>query len=107
MDAQTRLSEDVGLLNGLASVQFAFGQYATALSFLELANWLWPDNDRTLNLMAKVYFRMRKSDNVISVLDRLETVTDTPLSEEQRLLKGRSYALLGRIDEARDVLLLH
>ncbi|KAB7613613.1 hypothetical protein F9L33_09540 [Amylibacter sp. SFDW26] len=101
----THAEQDATLLNGLATVHIMFGMHSTALKFLELSNWVRPDSRETLHLLAKSYFNMGASVQVLDVFYLIESLdTDGTLTEEELMMKGRSFALLGQTEKARNVL---
>lgn len=98
---------DIALLNGLARVHLLFGMNVTALSFLELCDWIKPNRIETLRLMSKANFSLKNSLAVLDTLAQVEGLSGASgLLEEDIVLKARSLAMVGRTQEARNELLL-
>ncbi len=96
-------SQDARLINSLAAVQMSFSQYDRALKLLTLSDWLDSGHERTLVLLAHVFFRLREFQTVLSVLEQIEYTRNKPLGKHEHQLKSRTLALMGRIDEAKSV----
>ena len=102
---KTESEKDIELLNGLAQVHLVFGMHTTALHLLELSCWLDDTNEKTLKLIARCYFNLKNAEQVIQVLDRIDSLEEIhEPDEEELLLRARSYTLLGNQDAARRVL---
>lgn len=95
----SQTDRDVQMINRLAQVHMLFGMNSTALHFLELSNWLDDRNVETLKLIARCYFRLKSPQQVLHTLDRLEILdTAKEIDDEERILRARSYAILGDQD---------
>ena len=96
--------QDCELLEMLASVHMKFGMHATALSFLELCDWIDKNRDTTLRLMARAYQKLDKPAELLGVMERLQgQYGRDALSSSEMDLIWRAHVQLGQLEDAAAV----